>query len=77
MSARRTPSVNPITDAATGPRPEAVAARAEGLRYTSDHDAGYRRIRRGKSFNYLDPDGTRVTDARVLARIRCLALPPA
>jgi DNA topoisomerase-1 len=58
-------------------RPEAAAARAEGLRYTTDHDPGFRRVARGKSFTYLDPGGHRVKDAEVLARIRSLAIPPA
>jgi DNA topoisomerase I len=38
---------------------------------------GLRRARRGKGFTYLDPDGDRVADTEILARIRELAIPPA
>lgn len=38
---------------------------------------GLRRVRRGKGFSYLDPDGDRVEDAEILARIRELVIPPA
>jgi DNA topoisomerase I len=57
---------------------EAVrAAQAEGLRYTTDCQPGYRRVARGKSFIYLDQNGRRITDAAVIQRIRKLAIPPA
>ena len=39
--------------------------------------AGIRRRRRGKGFEYLDQDGSRLTDEETLARIRDLAIPPA
>ncbi|WP_312820887.1 MULTISPECIES: DNA topoisomerase IB [unclassified Brevundimonas] len=48
-----------------------------GLRWCSDEIEGIRRKRAGRGFCYLDPDGTRVTDEKVLARIRALAIPPA
>src|SRR5438067_9615725 len=35
------------------------------------------RRRRGRGFEYLDPDGRRVEDAETLERIRALAIPPA
>lgn len=38
---------------------------------------GIRRRRSGKGFVYFHPEGTRVTDPEVLARIRALAIPPA
>jgi DNA topoisomerase IB len=38
---------------------------------------GLRRVRRGKGFSYVDPDGERVEDAEILARIRELVIPPA
>jgi DNA topoisomerase-1 len=69
-------SRTPITDASAGPQPEA-AARAEGLRYTTDREPGLKRVSRGRGFIYLHPDGRRVTDAEALARIRSLAIPPA
>ena len=48
-----------------------------GLRYANVGRAGIIRHRRGKGFVYLDPSGRLVRDARTLARIRALVLPPA
>lgn len=48
-----------------------------GLRYSSDDEPGIRRRRAGKGYVYLLPDGSRVTDAETLVRIRSLAIPPA
>lgn len=56
--------------------PEASAEEA-GLRYVNDTMPGIRRRRAGKGFSYIGPDGKRLTDKRVLARIRSLAVPPA
>jgi len=55
----------------------AAAARAAGLRYVSDDDAGIRRRRAGGGFSYLDAVGRRIGDRHTLARIRALAIPPA
>ena len=52
------------------------AARA-GLLYVSDAGPGISRVRRGNGFTYRLPDGSRVEDREVLARIRALAIPPA
>jgi len=65
---------------ARAPAPPGDAARvvrAEGLRYVSDSEPGIRRIRRGRGFVYVAPDGRRVSSAHELARIRALAIPPA
>ncbi len=48
-----------------------------GLVYTSDSMPGIARRRRGTGFSYHLPDGTRISDGTVLARISRLALPPA
>jgi DNA topoisomerase-1 len=48
-----------------------------GLRYSSDTEAGIRRRRAGRGFAYLRADGSRVSEANVLARIRALVIPPA
>jgi DNA topoisomerase IB len=49
-----------------------------GLVYVSDGSPGIRRIRRGKNrFDYVNARGIRITDARTLARIAKLAIPPA
>ncbi len=47
------------------------------LRTVSPATRGLSRRRAGKGFVYLDHDGTRVTDADVVDRIRSLAIPPA
>src|SRR5687768_7470364 len=53
------------------------AARAAGLRYVRCGGPGLRRRRAGKGFVYLTVTGRRVRDAKTLARIRSLAIPPA
>jgi DNA topoisomerase I len=52
-------------------------ARHAGLRYTSDDDPGIRRVRRGRGFSYIGPDGKVIRDRETLARTRALAVPPA
>lgn len=59
------------------PDPNAEAAHEAGLRYTTDLEPGIRRIRRGKHFRYVGPDGKTVRDPETLDRIRSLAIPPA
>jgi DNA topoisomerase-1 len=60
----------PVTD----PCESAVEA---GLHYVSGAGPGIHRIRRGKSFRYIGPDGKPLRDERHLARIRSLVIPPA
>ncbi|MDB6089364.1 MAG: topA [Gammaproteobacteria bacterium] len=60
------------------PQPDSLrAVAAEGLLFTSDRDPGIRRMRRGRGFIYLHPDGRKVGEEAQLARIRSLAIPPA
>jgi DNA topoisomerase I len=55
----------------------AATMRSVGLRYVDDSQPGItRRMVRGK-FRYFLPNGTPLTDADELARIRKLAIPPA
>jgi len=54
-----------------------AAASDAGLRYTSDDRAGIRRRRRGRGFQYIDPDGRTIADARERKRLDALAVPPA
>ncbi|HEY8257785.1 MAG TPA: DNA topoisomerase IB [Gemmatimonadales bacterium] len=61
----------------TTPTDAIDAAEAAGLRYVSDSMPGIRRRKRGKGFGYTGPDGKPVSDAKTLARIRTLAIPPA
>ncbi|TKR30204.1 DNA topoisomerase IB [Luteimonas gilva] len=53
------------------------AARSAGLRYVDDAMPGIRRKRKGRSFAYVRANGRAVRDAKTLARIRALAIPPA
>jgi DNA topoisomerase-1 len=53
------------------------SARAAGLRYAMGNKPGITRHRRGKGFVYKNGDGRLIRDARTLARIRALVLPPA
>ena len=56
--------------------PEA-AAEAAGLSYVSDDRPGITRQKKGAYFAYFKPDGDRITDEKMLDRIRALAVPPA
>jgi DNA topoisomerase-1 len=53
------------------------AAKVAGLRYTTDAIPGIRRVKHGKSFSFLGPDGRTVADRKEIARIKSLAVPPA
>lgn len=53
------------------------SAAEAGLRYVSGSGPCIQRIRSGKGFRYLGPDGKPLRDARHLARIRSLVIPPA
>ncbi|HXO99563.1 MAG TPA: DNA topoisomerase IB [Luteibacter sp.] len=70
-------SRKPSTQALVVPSVEQAHAKAAGLVYVCDTDAGITRCKRGSGFHYLDVDGKRVTDKAVLERIRALAIPPA
>jgi DNA topoisomerase I len=64
------------------PPPEIISdpvesAQAAGLRYVSDTQPGIRRKKAGTGFSYIGPDGKTIRDAKELARIRSLAIPPA
>ncbi len=54
-----------------------AAAKSAGLHYVDDSRPGYTRRRRGRSFEYLQPNGKPIKDPRELERIRALAIPPA
>jgi DNA topoisomerase-1 len=53
------------------------SARAARLRYATGDKPGITRTRKGKGFIYKDRAGRVIRDARTLARVRALALPPA
>ncbi|MEK6346706.1 MAG: DNA topoisomerase IB [Burkholderia sp.] len=66
MSARR------ATGKAAAPR-----AAAGALRHVDDRRPGLTRRRLRGRFAYFDPDGVRIRDAVIIARIDALAIPPA
>src|ERR1700744_6428901 len=47
------------------------------LRKSTVGGPGFRRVRRGRGFSYLNKDRDRVDDAEVLSRIEALVIPPA
>lgn len=47
------------------------------LRRSTVGGPGLRRLRRGRGFAYVDPNGDRVDDPEILARIEALVIPPA
>ncbi len=48
-----------------------------GLRYVHSDEPGLRRLRRGKSFRYIDAKNKTVTCEKTLNRIKTLVIPPA
>ncbi|WFP65232.1 MULTISPECIES: DNA topoisomerase IB [unclassified Mesorhizobium] len=52
------------------------SAERASLSYVSDADPGIRRLRKGKGFRYVDPNGKPVT-APTLDRIKAIVIPPA
>ena len=56
--------------------PQSAASEA-GLRYVHDHHAGFTRKKVAKGFHFFDTKGKRITDARVVARVQGLGIPPA
>jgi len=73
-----TPPAAEIVAVTPDPVAEARAsAKAAGLLYASDEQAGYRRQRRGKAFAYFDTDGQRITERDEITRLNKLAVPPA
>jgi DNA topoisomerase-1 len=57
--------------------PSVVSAEEAGLRFVADDEPGISRHRSGNSFRYKSSSGAVVKDARTLARIRSLVIPPA
>ena len=52
------------------------AAKSAGLRYVSDARPGISRRKSGKGFTYIRADGSKLSEAAVLRRIKALAIPP-
>lgn len=53
------------------------SAEEAGLRHVNDDQPGYRRRRAGRGFCFCDTRGERITDPKILARIKALVIPPA
>jgi len=53
------------------------SAEEAGLRYVSGCGPCIRRVRCGRAFRYIGPDGASLRDPKQLQRIRSLAIPPA
>lgn len=49
----------------------------EGLVYVTDREPGIRRLRRGRGFSYVAPDGTTLARGPERARLEGLGVPPA
>lgn len=58
------------------PDPESAALEA-GLVYVDDREPGIRRLRSGRGFRYVTPDGKPIGARKELGRIKALAVPPA
>jgi len=54
-----------------------MSAKEAGLQYVDPSRPGITRHRAGKGFFYRDADDERITDKKVLARIKGIAIPPA
>jgi DNA topoisomerase IB len=63
-------------DDADCPTPAEAAALA-GLSYVDTNAPGFRRLRKGAGFAYVDGSGDRIAEGAALARIRSLVIPPA
>src|SRR4029453_9360777 len=63
-----------VSNSATQP---VAAARSAGLRYVNDADPGIRRLKQGRGFRYVAPNGRALRNHADLERIRRLAVPPA
>ena len=75
----RRPDADIASRAADGATPSTAETIAfcDDLRYSSDGEPGITRRRAGKGFVYYTADGRRISDERMLERIRKLAIPPA
>jgi DNA topoisomerase-1 len=47
------------------------------LSWSDDREPGLRRVRSGRGFRYVDPEGRPVRDQPTLTRVKALAIPPA
>lgn len=69
--------VLPVVAALPADASQDTHADAVGLVYVSDDEPGIQRVRRGRGFSYVRPDGSVVPDGEERERYRALAIPPA
>ena len=71
----------PARRAAPAPKPlpkdPVDSAKAAHCRYVDDAGPGIRRLKAGKGWKYVSPDGKTIRDREVTARIKALVIPPA
>lgn len=53
------------------------SAKAANCRYVDDTTPGIRRLKSGKGWKYVSPEGKAIRDREVLARVKALVIPPA
>jgi DNA topoisomerase-1 len=53
------------------------AIAVNNLIYKSAEDPGFKRIHKGRGFQFLDENGKKITDPEILQRIKSLVIPPA
>ncbi|MEP6664096.1 MAG: DNA topoisomerase IB [Verrucomicrobiota bacterium] len=53
------------------------SAQDAGLRYVNDESDGFRRVKAGKNFRFIDGKGKTISDGDHLRRIKALVIPPA
>lgn len=59
------------------PKDPVASAKAAHCRYVDDSGAGIRRVKAGKGWKYVTPQGKPLRDRDTLARIKALVIPPA
>src|ERR1051325_9650493 len=59
--------------------PATVEALAKelGLRLGDQNELSIRRIKRGKGYSFVRPNGAHIRDARTISRLHAMAVPPA
>ena len=70
------PSPKDKFDSAAPTSVEALA-RELGLRLGDQNELTIRRIRRGKGYSFVRPNGAHIRDARTIRRLHAMAVPPA
>ena len=61
----------------TAPATVEALAKELGLRLGDQNELTIRRIRRGKGYSFVRPNGVHIRDARTIRRLHSMAVPPA